>query len=329
MKVLVTGGSGFVGSEVIPHLVAEGHEVVALARSGASQEKVRALGAQPVSGELTDRAALEQAARECDAVVHMAAAFDMWGDDAWFYQTNVQGTENLLAAAQAAGVSRFVYMSAASVIAGGVPASMVDERYTPPRSPDDAYSSSKLAAETRVLRANRPGFATMALRPPLIWGSGHYMIEEVRRAAARGGWMWIGGGAHRLSTVHVRNLCQAVSAALARGQGGEVYFVTDGEAWPVRRFITAWMAQHGIRLPGRSIPRPMAMRMAGGMARIWRALRLRSAPPITPSMVYMLGVELSVSDRKAREQLGYAPVISIEDGLAGRAGGAAAVSRTA
>jgi nucleoside-diphosphate-sugar epimerase len=315
MRVFVTGGSGFVGSTLIPRLIEHGHTVTALARSVSSLRQVEALGAEGVQGDLTDAAALHAALHGCEGVIHLAAAFEMWGDTQFFYSMNVDGTDNLLRAAKENGVRRFIYMSAASVVGGGVPARMVDETYQPPQAPSDLYSKTKLIAEQHVLAANSATMTTLALRPPLIWGDGHPMTGDIREAAAHGRWMWIGGGTHLLSTVHIENLCAATLASIEHGRGGEVYYVTDGETRSVRQFLTAWMGAGGIELGAMSVPRWVAFVFAGLMARVWRALRLRSVPPITPSMVAMLGVELSMNDHKAREELGYRNVVSMDEGL--------------
>jgi nucleoside-diphosphate-sugar epimerase len=156
---------------------------------------------------------------------------------------------------------------------------------------------------------------TLALRPPFIWGKGHSMIETMRQAVANGRWMWIGGGNHRLSTVHVENLCAAVMSSLDRGTGGEIYFITDGESRNIRQFLTDWMEAEGINLGSRSIPRWMAVVSASILAWGWRVLNLRSMPPITPSMVTMMGTELSLRDQKARDDLGYQHILSIDEGL--------------
>jgi len=315
MKVFVTGGSGFVGGYLIPFLIERGHTVVALARSPETLDKVHTLGATAVRGDLDTIETLQSALAGCDAIVHLAAAFQMWGDEAWFYRVNVQGTDNLLEAAHRAGIRRFVYISAASVIAGGTPAHNVDESYRPLHTPDDLYSKTKLLAEQHVMAENSAELQTMALRPPLIWARGHSMIETIRDAVDHNRWVWIGGGRHGLSTVHVLNLCAATLAALERGRGGEVYFITDGAAQSVKTFLTDWLRTEGIQPSERSIVRPVVLLLARMLARLWRVFRLGGEPPLTPGMVYMLGTELTVSDRKAREQLGYRNTLDVADGL--------------
>ncbi|MFM2397897.1 MAG: hypothetical protein RL341_54, partial [Pseudomonadota bacterium] len=116
MNIFITGGSGFVGGHLIQRLRADGHSVVAAARSVAAAERVARLGAQPWCGSLTDVNALSEALAGCDAVVHTAAHLKMWGALAEFEASNIGLTRHMLAAARAAGVRHFVHISAASVV---------------------------------------------------------------------------------------------------------------------------------------------------------------------------------------------------------------------
>jgi len=127
MRILVTGGSGFLGSHLMPELVQDGHEVLALARSASSDEKVRALGATPVRGDLENSERLSLPAM--DAVIHAAARFRFAGPREPYFRTNVAGTRALLEAADAAGAKTFVYVSAAGVI--------MDDRGSPIRDADE------------------------------------------------------------------------------------------------------------------------------------------------------------------------------------------------
>ena len=116
--ILLTGGSGFVGRNIIPKLQEAGYEVRALARSEKSQKAVKNYGAIPVKGDLTDLSSLKSAVEGCHKIVHAAAHMEFWGPEDPFLQINVNGTQNMLQAAEAAGVEKFLYIGAASVING-------------------------------------------------------------------------------------------------------------------------------------------------------------------------------------------------------------------
>ncbi|MDE0856840.1 MAG: NAD-dependent epimerase/dehydratase family protein, partial [Nevskia sp.] len=121
MKAFVTGGSGFVGRNLLAALLARGDSVVALARSLAAMQTVRALGAEPLAGDLVDVAAMSAGMRGADVVFHCAAKVEDWGDPAEFRRVNVEGTANVIAAARAAGVRRLVHISTEAVLADGTP----------------------------------------------------------------------------------------------------------------------------------------------------------------------------------------------------------------
>lgn len=154
MKIFVTGGSGFVGSALVHRLVAEGHEVMALARSGSSAQRVRAAGAESVPGDLADLRRDDSPApvwlamlRNVDAVVHVAAHMEFWGPDSLFERANHVPTVALHAASVAAGVRRFVLVSAAAVSTGSQRRPVVDES-TPEGRQRQAHSSTSCTSAT-------------------------------------------------------------------------------------------------------------------------------------------------------------------------------------
>ena len=253
--------------------------------------------------------------KDCHTVIHCAAYMNfLTFDYDLSYQVNVQGTKNLLQAAHHSGIQKFIYISAASVISGGV-VKNVDETYKPKRLPGDPYSKTKALAEELVIQAAQPGFKTIALRPPLIWGPNNPQNAEIREAVSAGRWVWIGGGKHKLSTIHVDNLAAAIIAAIDRGRSGQVYYVTDGEQKAIKRFFTEMLQTEGIELGSRSIPRRLALVIAYTVQFFWKLFRIEARPPITPVMVHLLGTEFSVSDGKARAETRYRNVISIDEGL--------------
>jgi len=154
MKVFVTGGSGFIGGKLIEALRADGDEVRGLARSDAAAEAVGARGAEPVHGDLGDRAALQAAAAGCELAFHCAAKVEDSGPWPEFERVNVGGTANVSAACAAAGVRRLVHVSTEAVLIAGEPLVQVDE--TAPRRPDSPapYPRSKALAEEAVLAAS-------------------------------------------------------------------------------------------------------------------------------------------------------------------------------
>ncbi len=315
MKLFITGGTGFVGKSIIPILIKNGYHVYGLARSEASVEKLRALGAVPVRDDLT---ALSQntvnALNKCDFVLHSAAHMDLTYDKKPFYRMNVEATKELLRISEENGISKFIYISAAPVIPGS-PIVNQTEAQAGTDLPSALYPKTKAIAERLVLAANTDSFKTLALRPPAIWGPNNHHYEDLMKNVKNGKWRWIGGGHQILSTIHVKNLANAVLAAFVSNKGGEAYFVTDGDRRSMRHTFTEILKAEGLEPGDKELPRSIAVVMAHIFGGLWKLLGLKSRPPVMPLMIRLMGTEFSVSDTKARRELGYTNAIDFEQGI--------------
>jgi nucleoside-diphosphate-sugar epimerase len=311
----VTGGSGFVGGALVARLVRDGWTVRALARSDAAAARILSSGAEPVRGDLGDAASLERAVRGSEVVFHAAAKVDEWGRWADFRAINVAGTKALLAAAARAGARRFVHVGTEAALLRDQPLVMADERTPLAFDSPAPYSATKAEAEAAVVSAR--GIETIVVRPRFVWGPGDTtlmpaMIDLVRAGRFR----WIDGGRHLSSTTHVDNCVEALVLAADHGVPGSAYFVTDGAPVVFREFITALLAARGVTPPDASVPRVAAFAAARAAEAAWRALPLRGAPPLTRLAVWLAALECTLDDTRARTDLGYAPVISRDAGLA-------------
>lgn len=315
MRAFVTGGSGFVGRNLIRALVERGDEVRALARSTEAAKAVEALGAQAVRGDLDDAQALAQGLEGCELVFHSAAYVKDWGPREVFERANVGGTNTLLGQARKAGVRRFVHIGTEAIFAGG-PMSRLDESAPIPAKHVGLYPETKAKAEALVRASNCEAMATMVVRPRFIWGAGDTsllpgLVEKVKA----GGFAWIGGGRHLTHTCHIANVVEGALLAAERGKGGEVYFLTDGEPQEMRAFMTRMLQTQGVDPGQRELPLWLAKTSAWLVEAVWGTLRLKSEPPVTRTAVLLVGQEVTVSDAKARQALGYRAHKSIEDGL--------------
>ena len=202
MRVLVTGGSGFLGGALCRALVERGDEVTAYQRSHSPV--LQALGVRQVQGDLTDSAALQAACARQDAVLHNAAKAGAWGSYDSYYQANVIGTRNVIEACRAQGVRRLVHTSTPSVThSGRQPVQGGNERDTPYGTNFKApYPATKRIAEQEMLAANGPELSTVSLRPRLIWGPGDTQLlpRLVERARAGGGPTLIEGLTYRIES---------------------------------------------------------------------------------------------------------------------------------
>ncbi len=312
----VTGGSGFIGGKLIERLRADGQSVRALARSDDAADRIRACGGEPARGELADVQAIRAGAEGSEWAFHAAAALGDWGKPNEFERGNVEGTANVLSACAQAGVQRFVHVGTEAALLAGQPLVDVDE--TAPLRPDSPvlYSSTKARAEQLVLDASRDGFETVVVRPRFVWGRGDTtllptMVELVRS----GRFAWIGGGRHCSSTTHVDNVVEGLILGATKGVPGSVYFVTDGEPVVFREFVTELLSTQEVQAPTRSIPAPVAHAMAVVGESAWRALPLPGRPPLTRFAYWVSSQECTIRIEKARTELGYEPIRTIDDGL--------------
>lgn len=315
MKILVTGGTGFLGGHLVPQLIADGHEVLTLIRSPRDAARMQAMGATTVLGDLSKRAGA--ALPMIDEVVHAAAWFHFSGPRKPYLEVNVEGTRRLLAAAAAAGATVFVTISSGGVIMDDAGSPVIDADEGVKTYPDSfsGYIASKAQAETLVLSANRPGFRTLALRPTAIWGPGDAFAKALPEAIAGGRFALIDRGDYPYATTHVDNVVEAVKLALSTDAGGRAYFIADREVMTFREFIGLIAETHGETIAGlRSIPYRLASLIGRSMDLVWGLMRRDDDPPLSRTMVRMIGRAYTVNDSAARRELGYVGQVDLAAG---------------
>ncbi|RKI05960.1 NAD-dependent epimerase/dehydratase family protein [Corallococcus sp. AB030] len=316
MRAFVTGGSGFVGKHLLAALAKRGEPARALARSPEAAQAIQAAGGEPWEGDLTDPERLRLGMEGCDTVFHAAAHVKMSGPRAAFYETNVRGTEAVLEAARAAGVKRFVHVSTEAVLVDGGPMVNLHETHPLPERPVGPYPSTKGQAERLVLQVNSPEFTTVAVRPRMVWGPGDTTVLPALVAAVKSGrFRWIGGGHYLTSTCHVANVVEGMLLAAEKGQGGQAYFLTDGPPVEFRAFVTALLKTQGVEPGDKTLPTALAATVAVVSDFVWDILGLKSTPPLSRTELLLVGQEVTVSDEKARLELGYTGSVSRDEGL--------------
>ncbi|WP_371184086.1 2-alkyl-3-oxoalkanoate reductase [Xanthomonas sacchari] len=321
MKIVVTGGGGFLGQALCRGLVARGHQVVSYNRG--HYPELQALGVAQVRGDLADAQALQHALAGADAVFHNAAKAGAWGSYDSYYQPNVVGTENVLAACRAHGVGRLVYTSTPSVThrathpVEGLGADQVPygEDFQAP------YAATKVIAERMVLAANDAQLAVVALRPRLIWGPGDNQILPKLVARAQAGRVrLVGGGDNKVDSTYIDNAAQAHFDAfehLAVGApcAGKAYFISNGEPLPMRELLNKLLAAVGAPAVTKTLSFKAAYRIGAACETLWPLLSLRGEPPLTRFLAEQLCTPHWYSMEPARRDFGYVPQVSIEQGL--------------
>lgn len=319
MKILVTGGGGFLGSAVCRQLAGRGHEVVAFQRSPA--DHLQEHGVVPVQGSITDYPALLEASANCDAMVHTAGKAGIWGDADDFRAVNVDGTANAIRACRERGIRYLVHTSSPSVVHAGGDIEGADESLPLARHFPAPYPETKAAAERLVTEASGDGLGTTALRPHLIWGPGDPHILPRLLDKARGGRLALPAPDKVIDTVFVENAALAHVMALEELMAsarcaGKAYFVTNNEPLPQGEIIGKLLAALGVEVKIRAVPAGVA-RAAGALCeRAWKSFGLKGEPPLTRFSVEQLATAHWYDTSAAERDFGYRPTVSIAEGLA-------------
>lgn len=315
--IFVTGGSGYLGRNLIRRLVADGRTVRALARSDRSAKAVEVLGAEPRRGDILDFGSLVSGMTGCGRLVHAAADTGHGALEASQHHTNLEGTRNVFRAAREAGVARAVHVSTEAVLLDGGPLRNATEAMPIPARHAGSYSASKAAAERAALAESSDAMPVVAVRPRFVWGRDDSTALPQLAAAARSGKLvWIGGGRYLTSTTHIDNAVEGIVLALEKGRGGEAYFVTDGPPAEFRAFVSKLLEAAGVAPPEKSVPRWLVAAMAALGDRLERWSGGRIHAPIGGQEYGTVGVEVTLDISKAERELGYRPVIGREAGLA-------------
>jgi len=300
---LVTGASGFLGWHVARCLIERGHTVRALLREGS---RVNDLPIEPVTGDLRDPASLEHAAAGCGLVFHVAADYRLWAKDPReIYRSNVEGTRNLLAAAQKAGVERVVYTSTVGCI--GIPHGGIGDEDTPVSLEQMAghYKRSKFLAEQVALEFARAGMDVTIVNPTAPIGdhdlkptpTGKIVVDFLRGDMPA----FIDTG---LNVVDARDTAEGHLLACEHGRKGERY-ILGSENLTLAQILAKLAAITGRRAPTIQLPYAVAY-CAGICSTAWAEVTGR--PPRVPlEAVRMARKKMWVSHEKARRELGFQP----------------------
>ena len=322
MKVLVTGGGGFLGGALCRGLLARGDTPISFQRRRSSA--LDALGVEQRLGDLADAAAVRAAAAGVDAVLHNAAKAGQWGSKQEYFDANVRGTDNVIAACRAQGIARLVYTSTPSVThSGRTPVAGGNEANTPYGERFKAwYPASKKEAELRLLAANDATLATVALRPRLIWGPGDtQLLPRLVDRAVAGRLRFVGDGDNKMDTTFVANAVDAHLLALdalrpGAACAGKPYFVSNGEPLTAREIVNDLLRAADAPEVDRSIPFAAAYALGAVLELGWRLLRIEGEPPMTRFLAEQLSTTHWYDISAAARDFGYRPRVSVAEGLA-------------
>jgi len=318
VKVLVTGGGGFLGGWICRQLAERGDTPVAYQRSAAPD--LSAKGIEVRRGDLLDVRALADAAEGCEAIIHCAARAGAWGDRAVYRAINVTGTQNVIDACRNAGIRRLVHASSPSIVHGGGDIEGGDESLPVATAFKAAYPETKAEAERRVLAANHASLRTVALRPHLVWGPGDNQLLPRLVERADAGPLRLPGPDKLIDATYVENAALAHLLALDAldanpACAGRAYFVSNGEPWTQSRIIAGLLRCTGREAIIRSVPPAVAYAAGAACEALWTLGRREDEPPVTRWSAEQLSTAHWFDISAARRDLGYEPAVSMDEGL--------------
>jgi nucleoside-diphosphate-sugar epimerase len=318
MSVLVTGATGGLGGAAARRLLADGATVTATGRNPAAGARLCAAGARFAAADLADRTAIYRVVAGHEVVIHCGGLSSPWGSVAAFQSANVDGTRNVVDAAVAHGVRRLVFVSTPSLYMDFTNRFDLDEDAPLPERAVNAYAASKRRAEALVFAAAARGLNAVVVRPRAIFGPGDAtLLPRILRLARRGWLPLVDGGRAVIDLTYMDNAVDAlVAAAEAPAHvGGRTYNITNGEPRPVAQLFEWVAAAFALRVRFVSVPFRLAYHAAAVLEVAARCLPGRPEPPLTRYSVGVIGRSQTLSIAAARRDLGYAPRVSIEDGL--------------
>jgi len=318
-QALVTGGGGFLGSNIVRMLLDKGITVRSLQRSDSPD--LKKLGVEIIRGDISDRDTVINAAEGCDVIFHVAAKAGVWGDYDDYYQCNVTGTKNIIDACKAHNIQKLIYTSSPSIVFAGEDEENINESTPYAEHFLTAYQKTKALAEQMVLAANNETLATVALRPHLIWGLGdpHLAPRIIERAKA-GRLRLVGKQNNLVDSTYIDNAALAhllAAEALETNSNcaGKAYFISNDEPIPMKELINRILTVANLPPVTKTIPTQLAYTIGMMMEFVYRIFKLKEEPAMTRFIAKQLSCAHWYDLTAAKNDLGYQAKVTIDDGM--------------
>ena len=313
MRILVTGGTGFLGGYVARALLAGKHHVIISGRNFAQTQSLIEAGAIPLHADLTDREATIESCKDVEAVCHTGAFSSQWGRREEFFAANVSGTSAIIEGCRRHKVRRLIHISSPSVLFDGHDHINLSETSPYPQHFASEYSHTKKLAEDLVNAAK--DVSTVILRPKAIFGLGDRALLPRLITAARAGRLpQIGNGQNQVDLTYVGNVVHAILLALESDAAvGKTYTITNDEhplLWEVIRIVLK-----RLNIPSNLRRIPPAVAMTAAMIMEWQATITQREPLLTRYAVGILSRTQTYDISAAKRDLGYVPQITVSEGI--------------
>jgi len=319
VRVLITGGGGFLGRYIVNMLLDLGYEVNILGRS--PQPDLEKRGARFFQGDIANKAIVLEASKGTEAIFHVAAKAGIWGSWKDYYEVNVVGTKNVIEACKANQVSYLVYTSTPSVVFNRQAFRGDDESLPYGQNWLCHYAHTKAIAEKMVLDSNdQAGLKTIALRPHLIWGVGdNHLVPRILSQARRGKLRIIGMGDNKVDITHVSNAAHAhflaLNALIDNQVSGKAYFISQGEPVNLWDWVNTLLERFDIPRLHKKISFDAAFFIGALLEGVHKIVPALGEPRMTRFIATELSKDHYFDISAAKYDLGYQPIVSTEAGL--------------
>ncbi len=313
-KVLITGGTGFLGRHLSLKLVQLNYCVTALGRNAKVGRELMQSGVNFAQVDLLDQEKLNSWTNGNDFVFHCAALASPWGKYQDFHQSNVIGTQNVIEACKMAQIKRLIHVSSPSVYYDGRHQKQISESAKLPTKFANHYAKTKYLAELLVNQAYSSGLSTVTLRPRAMIGPYDTAImPRVLRVMKKGWFPLFSKGESWIDLTCVENVVEALILCMNAGPevDGKKYNITNGQPMMIRELVE--QLSHDLKIRPRMVKIPYSI--AYPIAGLLEALAVNHEPLITRYSVGLLGRSQTLDISAAKNELKYTPQKSIEEGL--------------
>ncbi len=318
MRLLVTGGTGFIGSHLAEEGRRRGADVVVLGLTGRPEEQanaalLRRMGAEVLAGSITDAELCRRAARDATHIFHLAVAMREGGKgDEFFESINLDGTRQLLEAASMQRVERFVYCSTIGIYGHKAPGITREDS---PLAPGNIYERTKVSAELLVRDfAEHCGVPSVILRPADVYGPRDQRLLKLFKGVSRGRFPLFGSGKGRRHMVYVDDVVSAFFKACERDEAlGEGLIVAGPSACTLRELLDEITHATGSTRYGVRLPLAPMLGLAAAVEDVSAALGID--PPIYRRRMDFFHSDLEFDTSRARRVLGWEPKVDLREGI--------------
>lgn len=318
-RAIVTGGGGFVGNAIVQSLLKKGVKCAVICRG--NYPALVEQGVECLQGDIADREFVISNIKNADAVFHVAAKAGIWGAKQQYYRTNVIGTQNVADGCLHNKIQVLVYTSTPSVVFNGEDIENGNEEMPYPSKFLCHYAKTKAAAEKIVLSVNQKNLRTCAIRPHLIWGPGDpHLIPRLIERGISGNLKIVGNGRNFVDISYIDNVAHAHVLACQNlldndSSCGKAYFIGQERPVNVWQWINELFEKIDIQPVEKRVPFKLAYSIGAFLELWYSVLALQKEPVMTRFVAEQLAKNHYFCHDRAKEDLNYRPIVSIEDGM--------------